>query len=40
MQKQATITSKGQISVPREFDGYLEFEVETNCCSRAMTKYE
>jgi bifunctional DNA-binding transcriptional regulator/antitoxin component of YhaV-PrlF toxin-antitoxin module len=34
MQKQAKITSKGQITVPREVRRVLGFEQETAYCSR------
>jgi len=39
MEKQATITSKGQITVPREVRRALGVSGrETNCCSRAMER--
>ena len=38
MQKQATITSKGQIRCRVRSGECLGFETETNCCSRVMAK--
>jgi bifunctional DNA-binding transcriptional regulator/antitoxin component of YhaV-PrlF toxin-antitoxin module len=38
MHKQATITSKGQITVPCEVRRAPGFEAGTNCCSRVTIK--